>query len=192
MTDLGAALNAIHAWAELHTGLSIVWADEKAPQKAWAFGRLRIISGPIPIGGVDELRLETDLGEVNEEVLQTVIGQRRLVVSLQVQNRRDLDAAYNATEDPSSIIAQAQTSLRLPSVIAALDAADVAVLDVGDPVNLTGLETDQDFTARHQLDITFGLALEVSERTGYINRALVTSDTGAPSSVDLDDEPLGG
>ena len=193
MNDLGAAKDAIQAWAAAQTSLDVIWADEDAPQPAWPFGRLRVVSGPTPIGNVDEIRLDTDLGQdPGEEVGQTVVGQRRLVVSLQIMARRDLEAAYDAAADPDSLIALAQTSLRLPSVMADFYAADLAVLNVGDPVNLSGIESDEKNTARANLDITFGLAYEVTERIGYINRTLVTSTTGAPVGVELDDEPLGG
>ena len=193
MNDLGAAKDAIQAWAAAQTGIDIIWADEDAPQPPWPFGRLRVVSGPIPIGNVDEIRLDTDLGQANgSEVGQTVVGQRRLVVSLQIMNRRDLEDAYDAAADPDSLIAKAQTSLRLPTVMADFYAAELAVLNVGDPVNLSGIESDEKNTARASLDITFGLAFEVAERTGYINEALVTSTTGAPAGVELDDEPLGG
>ncbi len=193
MTNLEAFYDAVKAWAEAQTGLTIIWGKESAPQPAYPYGWLRLITGPNPIGSIDEVRLSTDLGQdPGEEVLQQVVGQRRAVVSLQILNRRDKAAAYDVTEDPASLMAQAQASLRLPTVIAAFDAAEVAVLTVGAIVDLSGLEGDKDFTDRRQMDTVFGLAFEVSERTGYIERALVTSDLGAPSSVELDDEPLGG
>ncbi|MDD5034853.1 MAG: hypothetical protein PHE55_08860 [Methylococcaceae bacterium] len=40
--------NAIHAWLTGSTGISWVWAHQAAPQPAWPYGSVSLLSGPIP------------------------------------------------------------------------------------------------------------------------------------------------
>lgn len=192
MTDWGAIFDALYTWAHGQTGLAVVWAHEPEPRPAFPFGVLTVTSPAVRIGGPDETRTSYDPNApAGAEVTVEVGGLRRLAVSFQVATRRDPSVAYDAAKSAVAYVAKAQTALALPSVVDALSAAGLAVINADQVQDVSAVE-DLDWVERVNLDIQLGLADVVSETTTYIERATVSSQLGVDPDVELVNVPLGG
>lgn len=152
--------NAIYSWFYLSTSIPTVWAEQDSPKLAYPFATLKITSRSIKTDGQDEQRWTYDpLQPIGQEVGIEVCGQRELVVSTQIHAL--------AQQAPGDFMSRAQIALGLPSYLAALDAAGLAVVGEG-PVQTVSAKLDDTWITRAMMDVRFRLAASVVERTGYI------------------------
>jgi hypothetical protein len=80
-----AVENAIHDWvrANVPANVAIIEAEQDGPRPPNPYIAFRI-DGPRRVGGFDEVRNITNLGNpLGQEIQQTSVGQRELTVSLQ-------------------------------------------------------------------------------------------------------------
>ena len=104
----------------------------------------------------------------------TIGGQRTLTVSLQVFGNTQVHKpmAYQLAFDLHS-------SLSKLTVQDLLRAGGVAIQQRGDPTNITALE-ETEYEERAQFDIVFGVAQNIVDDPGIIERAVLTADVSGP------------
>ena len=177
--------NALRDWFSGVTGLTTVWANQAVPPD-YPFAVLTM-SGPVRLGGQDEVRYATDLGrDVGKEVGVQVLGLRHITVACEVLVE-PADAA-DPTKDALHYLSIAQSSLGLPSTLAGLSAAGLAF------VSESGIEVadetiDGKVISKGRTDVRCALASYLEERTGFIKKIEVSS-TGL-GKVNLTKEPHG-
>jgi len=171
--DMEVVENAIHRWFAEATGLETVWRHQSAPQPAYPFGSLKIMTGPNAIPAEFELRTETDVNRPQGyEIEMTVCAPCLLTVSCQ---------AYVEGEDVSkpdgdarSYLNKARAALFLPSQQSLFKAAELSVTR-SNPVNDISALTNERFVSRAGMDVEFNCAMNLSEFAGYIKKVAVES-----------------
>ena len=157
--------NALYTWLNGSTGLTVIWADQDAPQPAYPYATLKIISGPTRVSQVDEVRQSYDAGQPSEqEVGLETGGPREMTVSVQVFARQ---SATTPTSHPRDMLSRAQAALGMASYQAALRTAGVAVIEAM-AVQDVSLNVDDSWSARAVMNVRFRLSSSVAERVGYI------------------------
>lgn len=157
--------NAFYTWLVTATGLTVIWADQDAPQPALPYATLKIISGPTRVSQVDEVRQSYDAGQaLGAEVALETGGPREITLSVQVYARQ---SATTPSSHPRDLLTRAQAALGMASYLAALQAAGVAVIEAM-PVQDVSLKVDDSWSARAVMSVRFRLAASVTERVGYI------------------------
>ena len=182
--DDGVAEDAIQGWFSAATGLTTIWRNQNAPQPPYPYAGLAIIAGPIKLGGKDEQRSSTALGQPpGQDVLVESVGLRTMTVSCRIYTAKEdvLDPARHARH----LMSVAQSSLGRPSVIAAFSDAGLSIIEEGDVQNIDEVIEDA-FLSRANMEVRFGLASNVSERTGFIEKVKASS-----TSLGFDDELFG-
>lgn len=182
MIAWGAVEQALRAWvlaavtpAPLSLAAANVWLADQAPALDPAAPRVTIsIDGPFMVG-LDGTTHSYDAGgALGQEIVTKTGGSRELVVKVQAFAPTTVGTGVTAR----ALAAAAQAYLSTPSVRAALNAAGLGVLQVGDvlrvPVRDNGRPED-----RAALDSRFNLRQEVTERTGYFT-SLVLDGTVDP------------
>ncbi len=167
--DWQAVEDAIHAWFQGATGVDVIWSNQDLPQPPWPFGTLNIISGPLRIGGEDNVRRSTDLNQdPGEEVQLEHNGPRHFLVSCQViQGPPD---AHNPDCHARRLATAGQAALSLESINQAFNLVGLAVVEYSDITNLD-VEVGGEWTTRSAFDVTFAYTSSVTERVGYIENA---------------------
>lgn len=177
ITQVAAALRA---WVKSASGLGdeyVFFADQKVPRPATTYVTLRADS-LIPLGLSDEVTRHTDLGRpVGTEVEHRVEGVREAPFSIQVWAA---PASTGPTADTTAVglANKISTSLGLPAIAEALDAAGVSVFDVG-PVQNLGALLGTDFDGRAQFNCRCYFRGTLSGYTGYIADAEMIGVGGA-------------
>ncbi len=136
----------------------------------------------------DGAQLSFENNDAGHEVLSEVVGLRTMTVSCQVYteqiDRRD------PTKDSLALAMSAQSALGLPSEIDRFRTAGLALVNEGTVTNIDEVIGDA-FEGRSAFDVIFGLASNLAERSGFIKRSEISSDTGIPASLELVDELVG-
>lgn len=178
--------NAIYDWLSSATGLTTVWGEQDSPQPSYPYASMRIISGPTRVAGLDEHRYSYDeLQPLGEEIGIETCGPREMTLSVQIHAKQ---ADVGPTDSPRNLMSRAQSSLATPSVLAALRIAGLSVVDEGQVLNANVVVEDT-WIARAMMDVRFGLAASVVERTGYIATVGVEPKYYKPDGVtELDDD----
>jgi hypothetical protein len=167
--DWSAIEDALQAWVKTSTGLGdthVFWSDQGVNRPAPPFVSLTL-DGPRRVG-VDAIVTTTDLLQDNgEEILVQNVGNREC--TLRVQH-----FGGDPCGDVSSraVMAKCLTDLYRMDVKAALEAAGVAILDVGPVENVAGVRALQ-IEPRAALVVRLAVADEAGARTGYIATAEV-------------------
>lgn len=157
--------DAIYDWIFAATGLATIWGEQDSPQPVYPYASLRVIAGPTKVAGQDEERITYDGGQpLGQEIGIEVAGLREMTVSIQV-HARESDAL--STNHPRDMMTRAQSSLGLPSVLSALHVAGLSVIEEGAVQNVSEAIEDT-WISRAMMDVRFGLAASIMERTGYI------------------------
>lgn len=157
--------DALYDWINGVTGLAAIWAEQDAPQPPYPYASINITAGPTKVAGQDEQRITYDGGQpLGQEIGIEVAGLRELTLSCQIHVRQ-LDATPSS--HARDLMTRAQSSLGLPSVIAALAVAGLSVIEEGPVQNVSEVVEDT-WISRAMMDVRFGLAASVEERTGYI------------------------
>jgi hypothetical protein len=123
--------------------------------------------------GQDELRIRDASADVpapdaGSEIEILACGLRKMVFSCNTYSKTN-----DADADARALMDKAHAALALPSFVAELQAVGLSVIDDGAVRSLDALQSDK-FVARAQLDVTFGLASNVTENTGYIEHVEIT------------------
>jgi hypothetical protein len=163
---------AIYYWVKQETAgvipqEQIIWRNQSEPLPPRPCVTMRITSGPRRTGYSDNIHYL--MGD------QFIIGgQRVLVVSIQVFGNMKVSRpmAYQLACDLSA-------SLSKLTVLDKFRAAGIAVFDQGDPLNITALE-ETEFEERAAFDLTLGVAENVLDDPGVLERANVTSHVTGP------------
>lgn len=176
--------DALHAWFSNATGLETIWRNQNAPQPPYPYASLSFIAGPTKLGGQDEQRSSTDLGQPQgQEVLVESVGLRTATLSCQVYAAKE--DVLDPTKHARHLMSAAQSSLGLPSVIAKLSEAGLSIIEEGEVQNIDEV-IENAFVSRANMDVRLGLASNVSERTGFIEQVKASS-----TSLGLDEELFG-
>ena len=164
--DMEAFENAVHGWFSEVTGLETIWRNQSAPQPEYPYASLLVINGPDPLAPQWEQRYDTDLGRpAGQEMRVTVCVPCRFTVSCQVYV--GTPDARNPQVNALLFMTKAQSSLSLPSVLAVLWAAGIAVERSGSVQNISAIIEDA-FASRANMDVVFGASLSLEELTGYL------------------------
>lgn len=156
---------AIHAWFSSATGLPVIWEDQEAPRPPLPYGTLKVIAGPTKLFGADEHRITYDGNQPDgEEIGIEVAGLRQMTVTAQVFLKR---LGANGSSGAKDYTTRAQSALGMPSYLAGLQAAGLSVIEEMAPRDLSGVDSGT-WLARSAMDVRFGLAASVTERTGYV------------------------
>lgn len=173
--DMEAFQNAIHAWFAEATGLETIWRNQSAPQPEYPFAGLAILSGPEPSAPQWEQRFDTDLNRPEGEEVRISVGVPcRFTVSCQVYV--GMPDARNPAINATAYMIAAQSSLSLPSVLADLCSAGIAVERPGVVQNLDEIIEDS-FVSRAAMDVVLGAVLTLEEFTGFVSKVKVKSDS---------------
>lgn len=124
--------------------------------------------------------------DAGHEVGIEVSGMREITVSCQAYVERP--DSLDPTKHALHLMSVAQSSLGLPATLAALSAAGLAVVDEGDVTDISEV-IGEAFASRANMDVRFGLASNVEERTGYIDQTEISSSSPGFGWVD---ETFGG
>lgn len=165
--------DAFRAWVKTATGLAdnnIFFADQKVERPTSTYVTIRVGS-VVPLGAVDPVTItEVEDPDPGEEIQISVDGIREVTVSIQVFGPA---VSTTATATAMYIANKIQTSLRLPSVQDALDAAGISVFDIGSVNNLTQL-LGTAFDGRAQFDVRCYIVFSATQLETYIETAEVT------------------
>lgn len=157
--------DALYDWFNGVTGLATIWSEQDAPQPPYPYASINVIAGPTKVAGQDEQRITYDGGQpAGQEVGIEVAGLREMTLSCQIHVRQQDATPANHARD---LMSRAQSSLGLPSVLSALQVAGLSVIEEG-PVQNVSQVIEDTWIARAMMDVRFGLASSVEERTGYI------------------------
>lgn len=119
----------------------------------------------------DDAQLSYANNDVGHEVGIEIAGMREITVSCQayVDRPDSLDPAKHALH----LMTMAQSSLGLPATLATLSVAGLAVVDEGEVIDISEVIGDA-YVSRANMDVRFGLAASVEERSGYIHQAQIS------------------
>lgn len=159
--------DAIHAWAVAEAGISFVWAGQDSPRLAKPFGRLEISAVNNP--GVDSVAYEYDADADN--MATTVKGPRDFMVSIEVYSD-GVTRALTARQYVEAL----RDSLRKPSVLAAFETANIAVIRPM-PLQNIGRVISGENESRWGVDIHFAGSMSMSDTASdYVKSVEVTGD----------------
>ena len=142
---------SIYTWFSETSGITTIWAEQAGPKPSRPFATLKLITGAVKMGGQDNLRVSSD----GRFVLN---GPRSITLRAQVFGK-----------DALEILTTVRDSLDDPDVIDVLDAEGLAVMDDGEPSDITeALETI--FEQRAVLDVKFEFNVERATKVTDVNK----------------------
>ena len=166
---------ALFDWVNdlLTFGGRVIWEDQNLPQPNYPYATLKRAS-MIRVGGVPEVRTTTDLGQPLGEEIE-VLATAPEEFTLTVQTYVDLAAgANNSNTDAFKFASKVRASLGLPSIDAALGVAGISVVE-DLPVLDTTVVVNAEWESRATFDVRMRTASQMSESTGYIDKAEIAS-----------------
>ena len=171
--NLATFENAVWEWFSAAIEAEVVWAHQSAPRPDYPYGSLNIIAGPIPAGPYEQ-KHSTDLTRPRGE---EILFESRVPCTMTVscQAHVNIPDTRNPAVYARTLVSRAQSRLYLLSVQEAFRVANCAVQRVGSLTNISLVVNDGN-VSRSGLDVTFNAALSLSEYTGYIAKAHVTSN----------------
>jgi hypothetical protein len=172
-TDVEDALHdAVAAGAGL-SGSSVVWANQGGPRLARPFLTVRR-SGPQELGSTAIVRKDYDNTAPAGTEVQTRV-RRQLSFTLSVQA---FTTALTGTANAVALLDAVQAQMRKRAQLDAFRAVGIALEDAGTVQDLSAvLQTD--FEGRAAVDMTFRIASETLETTGYIETVNVATTLDA-------------
>jgi hypothetical protein len=168
---------AIKSWAALVTGLPVVWENEARPTIIRTPGYV-ILGTPSDITPKGQDWVQTEV--IGDELRPTVVGQRIFTVSFRVLTRSQLPAqsARYYTE-------RARLSLKMPSVLATLQAAGLAVVRA-EPTKQFDAPWDERMESIAAFELTLGAAValqDIGDDLGTIGSVLLSAETETDSGA---------
>lgn len=182
--DWATIQNALIAWFAAASGLTTIWANQNAPQPAYPYAVLNIISGPVVLG-IDETRATVDAADppppAGQEIILETCGPRELTVSCQV-----LSSSDTPPNDARSLLTAAQAALRQIGMTEALNAAGLGVQQADAVMSIPNIANGR-WLSRAAMDVRFNAWSSVTERTGYIQtteaQATFTKEDGTSTTT---------
>lgn len=175
--------NAIHTWCSTATNIQTIWADQSAPVPDYPYAALNIISGPLPVSPLYELRHTFDASRAGQEIEFNACVP--CTFTIEAQFYVTLEDSRNPNYSSLQYAMKAQSALALPSYKAALIAAEISVVDKGTVTNLDEVINDA-YVSRAAFDTTFGASLNVTEYETYIESVeLKSTNLGIDTIVSL-------
>lgn len=169
--NVTAIQNVLHAWLAAATGLPCLWEKQNGLAQRPASYCTLDLGGLLLVGGhvaAQDFSAERPAGE-EVEVSTGSNGEWTL------RAQTFVDLSEGQTGDAAvSLLGGALARLRLPSVRVALEGAGIGVISVGAVQNLTGLAGVR-WQGRATAEVRLSVVESVSERTGYIETAEVTT-----------------
>lgn len=165
------------------TGWTTIWSDQDAPQPAYPYITMRIISGPLKLSEQDDVRQSFDAGQpLGEEIGRSTGGMREITVSIQAFQRQSSSTPSTSAMDA---LTRLQGALGMATYLTALRTAGLSVVEVGTVQNVS-TEVDDSWSDRAAMDVRGRLAASVTERGGYIDTTEIspTYTTHGGGSVD--------
>lgn len=164
------AQSALEAWIVAATGVAsakVFHPDKKNPQPDYPY--ITVKPGPPRniAGGPDEVLHAYDADE--DRIVYTVVGRREFTVSLQAYSFRAEGVANVAAE----LLSKVQTAAALPSRRAAFVAAGLALIDLGNVLDLSGREGAKGI-GRASLDARFYCVDTATEADDFIETVEAT------------------
>ncbi len=167
--DRRAVEDALYEWALGATGVVPIWLGQRINQLRPPYITLQLASITTDAPFERRVNGEPDDPGAGEEVEITYCAISRIVLSCNT---------YGVSNEPRSdaraVMDKLLASLHMDAASAPLSAAGLALVDTGAALSLDEL-VDEAHLSRVQCDITFSLAQNITERTGYIATAEVTS-----------------
>jgi hypothetical protein len=175
--------NALYTWLNGQTGITTSWKDQKAPEPAYPFAQLKVISGPTREGFSDsQEEAVDDTNPTGEEITITLKGPRLYTVTIDAYANSDVGGA-----NAQHYISLAEKGLEKPSVRLALLVAGIAVVEVMPPVDLD--ETvNVEWVSRCKFDLRIRVNSTVTDSAGYIEQINITGTVGDQSVSLIVDE----
>lgn len=182
--------NALSDWVHDVAGIEATWENQSAPQPAYPYAALNILTGPTELGTGDEKRLsektKPDGSGLDLWELETR-GQREITFTCQINvgpkgsNNPDCHARALAT--------RLLASLDLEEFWRPLDTAGISVIQ---PLPITDLSlvVANDFIDRKVLEVRFGLASSVVEDIEIVEKAVVEGEVTKPDNSTLTVGPI--
>ena len=118
---------------------------------------------------------------VGAEVTNYVRGPRRIELQLQAFAGAPTGAEPTGATSPFAVLATAIASYRLPSRRAALEAAGIAVLDVGAVQSIDGVVNTVRFEPRAVATVHLSVTSELAENSTYIQTVNATNQIVTPN-----------
>lgn len=179
--------DALRAWVRDGSGLpdgKVIWADQTGPRPALPFADLRIGSS-VPLGAVDEVSDNTDLGRpAGEEIEMRAQAVQEFYVTVRLFTAPTLDDSA-----ARALLGRTQLALALPTKRSALALGGVTVFDRGEVQNLSAVK-DAKFEGRAMLVVGCYTIESLSEYVGYIETVEAENFMGPPASGTRDEIDL--
>jgi hypothetical protein len=181
--------DAIQAWIVSSLSIAtgrVIWAKQNLPQPAYPYVVLDH-DGFTPDGTLDETRTTYDSqADPGEEIELLTTGPREF--TLTVTAHVDVgEGAYDSDAQATALLSLAQSSLGQRSVLDALGAAGLAIIERL-PVQDTSVVVNGEWNSQASMDVRLRATSNMTEQTGYIDKVLLSSTIdGAQSSLNLDD-----
>lgn len=163
------------------------WANQKKPQPPYPYVIL-LRSGTTEEGTLDETRTSTDPTKpAGQEIELLTTGPREITLALTAHVEPCDTVGLPANDTATALLTKAQSSLGKRSVLDALDAAGVAIIERL-PVLDTSVVVNGVWISQAAMDLRLRVTSAMTERTGYIDKLEISSTFGgAKDSLDLDD-----
>lgn len=185
--DFASLEPALKAWARALLGWAatdpVVFENEPRPRHNGRIATLALVSA---VGvGVDETRYE-DTGALAPlpNLAPAVVGARVLAVQIAVETVDQRPGSPHAR----AALERLRARLRWPSSLAALAAANVALIGAGTTSSADYLSADKRFVARALLEVRLNASsfeADALGATGAIESVAVTSDVTTPADASL-------
>ena len=181
-------MGAISDWVLRKSGYpedQIQWEDQDLAQPDYPYISLKrntvIREGD---QGADEVRTVTDLNQpLGQEIEMINLGPREVLLTVQVH--ADEKAGANVPgSDPMFMASRLVASLGQQSVVDALKAAGISIIEEGD-VTDTSITVNEIWTKRSTFAVRLRVMSFMTERTGYIDAVGITG-TLNPGPVVVD------
>lgn len=176
-TDVFALETALQTWVKNALGLTTIWSSPNAAAPVRPYAWLTLV-GPQTVGKA-QLVGETQLANpAGQEVEFTAIQHQEWELSIDVVSEMtpgNSTASYLPTA--AGMLTAAGMRLRLPSALAGLSAAGLAVIDFGDTQDLTALFNSA-IESRARMTVRLRSVNTAMEKTGYIAKVGLSSPFG--------------
>lgn len=184
--------DTLRSWFADATAIETIWGAQSAPQPAYPYASIQVISGgPNALGARDREQWRAD-GTVEW------IGQRELVLSCQTHVGGSTEETHDPDTEARNLMDGVISSVMVPDVIEGFKVAGLALRDRTQPQSIPEL-VGTEWISRVQAEFRFGFVSRINAETtpgldaiGYFDKVEVSSDwTGlqSPTSgLNLDDE----